>query len=218
MRAGVTMTDPSRCYIDSTVELAPDVLLLPGTILQGRTVVATGATIGPDTQLVDTMVGADATVAQAVARDSVIGDGASVGPYASLRAGTRLGAGAHVGTFVEIKNSELGEGAKAGHQAYIGDADVGAGANIGAGTITANFDGRRKHRTTVGRDVRIGSNTVLVAPVEVGDGAYTGAGAVVTGDVPPGALAKGVPARIEEGWATKRDDGDPNGPESAGAE
>ena len=101
-----------------------------------------------------------------------------------MRAGTRLAAGVHVGTFVEVKNSELGEGAKAGHQAYIGDADIGAGANIGAGTITANFDGRRKHHTTVGKDVRIGSNTVLVAPVEVGDGAYTGAGAVVTGDVP----------------------------------
>jgi bifunctional UDP-N-acetylglucosamine pyrophosphorylase/glucosamine-1-phosphate N-acetyltransferase len=207
MRQGVTMTDPARTYLDTTVALAPDVVLLPGTILQGRTVVGTGSLIGPDTQLVDTVVGEDATVQQTVARDSVIGDGATVGPYASLRAGTRLAAGVHVGTFVEIKNSELGEGAKAGHQAYIGDADIGERANIGAGTITANYDGTRKHHTKVGKDARIGSNTVLVAPVEVGDGAYTGAGAVVTNDVPPGALAKGVPARVEEDWAAKREDG-----------
>jgi bifunctional UDP-N-acetylglucosamine pyrophosphorylase/glucosamine-1-phosphate N-acetyltransferase len=207
MRQGVTMTDPARTYLDTTVALAPDVVLLPGTILQGRTVVGTGSVIGPDTQLVDTVVGEDATVQQTVARDSVIGDGATVGPYASLRAGTRLAAGVHVGTFVEIKNSELGEGAKAGHQAYIGDADIGERANIGAGTITANYDGTRKHHTKVGKDARIGSNTVLVAPVEVGDGAYTGAGAVVTNDVPPGALAKGVPARVEEDWAAKREDG-----------
>jgi bifunctional UDP-N-acetylglucosamine pyrophosphorylase/glucosamine-1-phosphate N-acetyltransferase len=211
MRAGVTMTDPARTYVDTTVELDADVVLMPGTILQGRTSVGRGSVIGPDTQLVDTVVGLDATVRQTVARDSVIGDGASVGPYASLRAGTRLAAGVHVGTFVEIKNAELGVGAKAGHQAYIGDADIGEGANIGAGTITANFDGRRKHHTKVGKDARIGSNTVLVAPVEVGEGAYTGAGAVVIADVPAGALAKGVPAKIEEGWVAKREDGGGDG-------
>ncbi|MFI5053069.1 MAG: bifunctional UDP-N-acetylglucosamine diphosphorylase/glucosamine-1-phosphate N-acetyltransferase GlmU [Acidimicrobiia bacterium] len=207
MREGVTMTDPARTYVDTTVELAADVVLLPGTMLQGATVVGTGSVLGPDTQLVDTVVGQRSNVRQSVARDSVIGDDVTVGPYASLRAGTRLAAGVHVGTFVEIKNSELGEGAKAGHQAYIGDADIGAGANIGAGTITANFDGRRKHHTKVGKDARIGSNTVLVAPVKVGDGAYTGAGAVVIGDVPPGALAKGVPAKVQEGWAAEREDG-----------
>jgi bifunctional UDP-N-acetylglucosamine pyrophosphorylase/glucosamine-1-phosphate N-acetyltransferase len=129
-----------------------------------------------------------------------------VGPYASLRPGTRLAAGAHVGTFVEIKNSEIGEGAKVPHLSYVGDAEVGAGANIGAGNITANYDGKRKHHTKVGKNARTGSNTVFVAPVEVGDGAYTGAGSVVTRDVPPGALAKGVPASIQEGWADKRED------------
>ncbi len=206
MRTGVGMTDPSRTYLDTTVVLAPDVQLLPGTILQGRTVVGAGSVLGPDTQLVDTVVGERAVVRQTVARETEIGDDATVGPYASLRPGTRLAAGAHVGTFVEVKNSDIGEGAKVPHLAYVGDAEVGAGANIGAGTITANYDGRRKHHTKVGKDARTGSNTVLVAPVEVGDGAYTGAGSVVTRDVPPGALAKGVPASIDEGWAARRED------------
>ena len=189
--------------------------LLPGTILEGRTVVGTGSVIGPDAQLVDTVVGREAVVRQTVARDSEIGDAATVGPYVSLRAGTRIAAGAHVGTFVEIKNSEIGEGAKVPHLSYVGDADVGAGANIGAGNITANYDGRRKHRTRVGKGAKTGSNTVMVAPVEIGDGAYTGAGAVVTRDVPPGALAKGVPATIEEDWVAKREDegSDPGEPE-----
>ncbi|MDQ1431821.1 MAG: bifunctional UDP-N-acetylglucosamine pyrophosphorylase / glucosamine-phosphate N-acetyltransferase [Actinomycetota bacterium] len=207
MRAGVGMTDPSRTYLDTTVVLAPDVQLLPGTILEGRTAVGAGSVLGPDTHLVDTIVGDGATVRQTVAREAEIGDRATVGPYASLRPGTRLATGAHVGTFVEIKNSEIGEGAKVPHLAYVGDAEIGPGANIGAGTITANYDGKRKHRTKVGADARTGSNTVLVAPVEVGDGAYTGAGAVVTRDVPPGAMAKGVPASIEEGWVAKREDG-----------
>ena len=206
MRAGVGMTDPSRTYLDTTVVLAPDVQLLPGTILEGRTVVGAGSVLGPDTHLVDTIVGEGAIVRQTVARDAEIGDGATVGPYASLRPGTRLATGAHVGTFVEIKNSEIGEGAKVPHLSYVGDAEIGAGANLGAGTITANYDGKRKHRTKVGKDARTGSNTVLVAPVEIGDGAYTGAGSVVTRDVPAGAMAKGVPATIEEGWVAKRED------------
>ncbi len=206
MREGVGMTDPARTYLDTTVQLAPDVQLLPGTMLGGRTVVGRGSVIGPDTQLVDTVVGEGAIVRQTVARDSEIGDGATVGPYVSLRPGTRLAAGAHVGTFVEVKNSEIGEGAKVPHLSYVGDAEIGAGANIGAGNITANYDGKEKHRTKVGKNARTGSNTVLVAPVEVGDGAYTGAGAVVTRDVPAGALAKGVPASIEEGWVAKRED------------
>jgi bifunctional UDP-N-acetylglucosamine pyrophosphorylase/glucosamine-1-phosphate N-acetyltransferase len=206
MRAGVGMTDPSRTYLDTTVVLAPDVQLLPGTILEGRTVVGAGSVVGPETHLVDTIVGEGAVVRQTVAREAEIGDRATVGPYASLRPGTRLATGAHVGTFVEIKNSEIGEGAKVPHLAYLGDAEIGPGANIGAGTITANYDGKRKHRTKVGADARTGSNTVLVAPVEVGDGAYTGAGSVVTRDVPAGALAKGVPASIEEGWVAKRED------------
>jgi bifunctional UDP-N-acetylglucosamine pyrophosphorylase / glucosamine-1-phosphate N-acetyltransferase len=219
MREGVGMTDPARTYLDTTVQLAPDVQLLPGTMLGGRTVVGRGAVIGPDTQLVDTVVGEDAIVRQTVARDSEIGDGATVGPYVSLRPGTRLAAGAHVGTFVEVKNSEIGEGAKVPHLSYVGDAEIGAGANIGAGNITANYDGKEKHRTKVGKNARTGSNTVLVAPVEVGEGAYTGAGAVVTRDVPPGALAKGVPASIEEGWVAKREDApSPNEPDAGGGE
>jgi bifunctional UDP-N-acetylglucosamine pyrophosphorylase/glucosamine-1-phosphate N-acetyltransferase len=207
MREGVTMVDPERTYIDATVEIAPDVRLLPGTILSGRTVVGARSIVGPDAQLVDTIVGADAVVRQTVSADATIGDAATVGPFASLRAGTHLAAGAHVGTFVEIKNSEIGAGAKVPHLAYVGDAEVGPGANIGAGTITANYDGRSKHRTKIGAGVHTGSNTVLVAPVELGDDATTGAGAVVTRDVPAGALAKGVPATIEEGWGAKREDG-----------
>jgi len=182
-------------------------------------VIGAGSVIGPDVQLVDTVVGTDAVVSQTVARDSEIGDGATVGPYVSLRPGTRLAAGAHVGTFVEVKNSEIGEGAKVPHLSYVGDAEIGAGANIGAGNITANYDGKEKHRTKVGKNARTGSNTVLVAPVEVGEGAYTGAGAVVTRDVPPGALAKGVPASIEEGWVAKREDApSPNEPDAGGGE
>jgi bifunctional UDP-N-acetylglucosamine pyrophosphorylase/glucosamine-1-phosphate N-acetyltransferase len=211
MQAGVTMVDPSHTYVDATVELAPDVRLLPGTILEGRTVIGAGATIGPDTQLVDTVVGRDAVVRQAVSFDSTIGDAATVGPFVSLRPGTHLGAGAHVGTFVEMKNSEVGDGAKVPHLAYMGDTEIGPGANIGAGTITANYDGRGKHRTRIGARAHTGSNTVLVAPVELGDDATTGAGAVVTRDVPPGALAKGVPAKIEEGWGAKREDGGSGG-------
>lgn len=206
MREGVTMVDPDRTYVDATVELEPEVRLLPGTILEGRTVVASGAVVGPDSHLVDTIVGEGAVVERSVAREAEIGDGAVVGPFAHLRPGTRLGPSAKAGSFVETKNAEVGEGAKVPHLAYVGDAEVGEGSNLGAGTITANYDGRSKHRTRIGRRVHTGSNTVLVAPVEVGDDATTGAGAVVVGDVPPGALAKGVPARNEEGWAAARED------------
>lgn len=211
MREGVTMVDPTSTYIDTDVVLEPDVRILPNVMLQGRTVVASGTSIGPDCRLVDTVVGEGAVVQQTVARDSEIGDGASVGPWVSLRAGSHVAAGAHIGTFVETKNAEIGEDAKIPHLAYVGDATVGARANVGAGTITANYDGKAKHRTVIGADARIGSNTVLVAPVEVGEGAYTAAGAVVADDVPAGALAKGVPARVEEGWVASQDaerDGD----------
>ena len=208
MREGVTMTDPAHTYVDASVEIEPDATLLPGTILAGRTVVGAGSVIGPDCHLTDTIVGERCTIRQSVATEAEIGDGSRIGPFAHLRPGTRLGNDVHLGNFVETKNSELGDGAKANHLAYLGDADVGPGANIGAGTITANYDGTRKHRTTIGARARIGSNTVLVAPVEVGADAYTGAGAVVNRDVPAGALAKGVPAEIEEGWADAREDGE----------
>ena len=205
MREGVSMVDPDRTYIDATVQLEPDVRLLPGVILEGRTVIGAGSVIGPDCRLVDTIVGSDVTISQTVAREAEVGDRVTVGPWVSMRPGTRVAADAHVGTFVETKNVDIGEGAKVPHLAYLGDAEIGPRANIGAGTITANFDGREKHRTKIGADARIGSNTVLVAPVEVGDGAYTGAGAVVNRDVPPGAIARGVPARVEEGWVERRE-------------
>ena len=208
MREGVTMTDPAHTYVDASVELEPDARLLPGTILEGRTVVGAGAVIGPDSHLVDTIVGERAAVRQTVARETEIGDDVTCGPFAHLRPGSHIGARAHIGNFVETKNAEIGEGAKVPHLSYVGDAEIGEGANIGAGTITANYDGKEKHRTKVGKGARIGSNTVLVAPVEVGDGAYTGAGSVVNRDVPPGALAKGVPAEIDDGWAARRDDED----------
>ncbi len=204
MRAGVTMVDPTTTYIDVGVTLGPDVRLLPQVILEGRTTVGEGAVVGPDVRLVDTTVGARAVLQHAVARETEIGDDCTVGPWVSLRPGTRLWPGAHVGTFVETKAADIGAGAKVPHLAYVGDAEIGERANIGAGTITANYDGRRKHRTVVGPDARIGSNTVLVAPVQVGAGAFTGAGAVVRTDVPPGALAAGVPATVHEGWVEAR--------------
>jgi bifunctional UDP-N-acetylglucosamine pyrophosphorylase/glucosamine-1-phosphate N-acetyltransferase len=204
MREGVGMVDPARTYVDSSVELEPDVRLLPGTILEGRTVIGAGSVVGPDTRLIDTVVGERCELRQVVATEAELGNDVTVGPFAHLRPGTRIADGGHVGGFVETKSAEIGEGAKVPHLAYIGDAEIGARANIGAGTITANYDGTEKHRTKVGTDARIASNTVLVAPVEVGDGAYTGAGAVVTRDVPPGALAKGAPATNDEGWVARR--------------
>ena len=195
MRAGVTMVDPARTYVDATVELEPDVRLLPGTILEGRTVIGGGSVIGPDARLTDVVVGERARVLNTVARESEIGDRCEIGPYAYLRPGTRLAAGVKVGTYVEVKNSEIGEGTKVPHLSYIGDADIGAGANLGASTITANYDGANKYRTTIGDGVHTGVHTSLVAPVELGDGADTGAGSVVTHDVGEGRHVRGVPAR-----------------------
>ena len=189
MRAGVTVIDPATTWVHASVDLAPDVTLLPGTSLEGATSVATGATIGPDTTLIDVEVGENARVVRVHAVLSVIGAGANVGPYASLRPGTTLGAGGKIGTFVETKNARIGAGAKAPHQAYLGDAVVGDGANIGAGVIFANYDGVRKETTTVGTGSFVGSNSVLNAPVQIADGAYVAAGSTITNDVGPGELA-----------------------------
>jgi len=188
MLAGATITDPSSTWIDMDVTLAPDAEIRPGTHLEGRTDIGPGARIGPDCLLRDTSVGQDATVLYTVSESAEIGPGASVGPYARLRPGTRIGPGAHIGTHVELKNAVVGRGAKVPHLSYVGDADIGEHSNIGAATIFANYDGMAKHHTTVGRDVFTGSDTVLVAPVTIGDGAYTAAGSVITEDVPPGTL------------------------------
>ncbi|WP_295120698.1 bifunctional UDP-N-acetylglucosamine diphosphorylase/glucosamine-1-phosphate N-acetyltransferase GlmU [uncultured Leifsonia sp.] len=203
--AGVTVQDPATTWIDVTATLEPDVTILPGTQLRGATAVRTGATVGPDTTLLDTEVGAGATVTRTDATLAVIGDGATVGPFAYLRPGTVLGENGKIGTFTETKNAVIGAGTKLAHFNYVGDAEVGEKGNLGAGVITANYDGVNKHRTVIGSHVRISTNTVLVAPVRMGDGAYTGAGTVVRKDVPPGALAITVaPQRNIEGWVADK--------------
>lgn len=205
MREGVTMADPSSVWIDVDVELEADVTVLPQTILRGPTVIASGAQVGPGTTLISCEVGAGAQVIHTWAELAVIGDGAQVGPFTYLRPGAQLGAGAKAGAYVEIKNSQVGDGAKVPHLSYVGDATIGEGTNIGAATVFVNYDGQEKHRTVVGRDVRIGSDSMLVAPVEIGDGAYTAAGSVITEDVPPGAMAVGrAKQRNVEGWVERR--------------
>jgi bifunctional UDP-N-acetylglucosamine pyrophosphorylase / glucosamine-1-phosphate N-acetyltransferase len=205
MRAGVTIVDPASTWIDADVTLGQDAEILPGTHLEGHTSIGPGATIGPHCRLTDTSVAQDASISFTVCVQAEIGPGATVGPYAYLRPGTRIGAGAHIGCHVELKNSVVGAGAKVPHLSYVGDADIGEGANIGAATIFSNYDGAAKHRTTIGADVFTGSDTILVAPVTVGDGAYTAAGSVITEDVPPGALgvARGR-QHNSEGWVERR--------------
>lgn len=189
MRAGVTVVDPASTSVDADVTLGGDTILEPGCVLRGRTRVGEGCTIGPHTTLIDTELGDEVRVVHSCATGAVAEDGVSVGPFAYLRPGTVLRAAAKVGAFVEVKNSDIGAGAKVPHLSYIGDTDLGARSNLGAGTITANYDGRDKHRTVIGEGVRGGVDTAFVAPVRVGDGAWTAAGSVVTEDVPAGALA-----------------------------
>jgi bifunctional UDP-N-acetylglucosamine pyrophosphorylase/glucosamine-1-phosphate N-acetyltransferase len=198
--------DPATTWIDADVVLAPDATILPGVQLLGTTVVAEDAVIGPDTTLKDCEIGAGAHVVRSHGELAVIGERASVGPFAYLRPGTLLGAGAKLGTFVETKNARIGDGAKVPHLSYVGDAEIGEGSNIGAGTIFANYDGVEKNRTVVGKHARTGANNTFVAPVEIGDGAGTAGGTVVRRNVPPGALAvSGGPQRNLERWAlTKR--------------
>ncbi len=205
MLAGVTITDPEATWIDADVEIEPDATIEPGTALRGATRVGAGSVVGPHSTLVDVTVGRGVTVVHSYLAECEVADGCAIGPFAYLRPGAALEEGAKAGTFVEIKNSRIGAGAKVPHLAYVGDAEVGAGANLGAGTITANYDGYRKHRTKIGQRARIGVDTSLVAPVTVGDEAYTGAGAVIRKDVPPGALAvTRAEQRNIEGYAARK--------------
>jgi bifunctional UDP-N-acetylglucosamine pyrophosphorylase/glucosamine-1-phosphate N-acetyltransferase len=198
MRAGVTMRDPSTVYLDWGVTIAADVTLEPNVILRGATAIGEGSTIGPGTTITDSTIGREVTVCESVVEHSTVEDAAAIGPFSHLRRGSHVGAGAEVGNFAELKNTILGAGVKQHHMSYLGDAELGDRTNVGAGTITANWDGRTKNRTTIGADAFLGVDTMLVAPIEVGDGARTGAGAVVTKSVPAGKLAVGVPARIRE--------------------
>ena len=196
MLAGVTLVDPATTYIDPTAQLGPDTTVLPNTHIEGRSVIAGGCVIGPNTIVRDTTIGAGCRVEASVLEGAVLAEDVSVGPFAHLRRGARLERGVHMGNFGEVKNATLGPGVKMGHFSYIGDADIGEEANIGAGTITCNFDGVKKNHTTVGAHAFIGSDSLLVAPLNIGERARTGAGAVVTKDVPPDTLAVGVPARV----------------------
>ena len=191
MLNGVTMVDPASVWIDRTVTIEPDVTLLQNVQLTANTSIKSGSVIGPDCTLTNTVVDNDATIIRSTTIDTHIGKSASVGPFTYLRPGTKLGPKAKAGGFVEMKNAVLGESAKVPHLSYVGDAQIGTGSNIGAATVFVNYDGVKKHNTVVGDHVRIGSDTMLVAPVTIGDGAYTAAGSVITEDVPAGAMAVG---------------------------
>jgi len=203
--AGVTVVDPATTWIDVDVTVGRDTVVFPGTQLLGATRIGGRCQIGPDTTLTDVTVGDGATVVRTHGGQSAIGDGAAVGPFAYLRPGTALGADGKLGAFVETKNSTIGAGTKVPHLTYVGDADIGEHSNIGASSVFVNYDGENKSRTTIGSHVRTGSDTMFVAPVTVGDGAYTGAGTVVRDDVPPGALAVSAgPQRNIEGWVSRK--------------
>jgi bifunctional UDP-N-acetylglucosamine pyrophosphorylase/glucosamine-1-phosphate N-acetyltransferase len=189
MLAGVTIVDPAATVIDASVEIAADAIVAPYSNLHGTTRIGIGSTIGPLSTLIDAQVGEQSAVVHSYLNGAEIGDRVSVGPFAYLRPGTVLREGSKAGTFVEIKNSTIGAGSKVPHLSYIGDAEVGEDTNLGAATITANYDGKRKHRTTIGDRVKTSVDTTFVAPVSIGDDAYTGAGSVITKDVPPGARA-----------------------------
>jgi bifunctional UDP-N-acetylglucosamine pyrophosphorylase / glucosamine-1-phosphate N-acetyltransferase len=208
MRAGVTIVDPTTTWIDATATIANDVTILPGSTIAGSTTIASSAVIGPRTTLIDCKVDCCAQVMESYCTGADIGESASVGPFSYLRPGTKLGKDSRAGAFVEMKNAQVGEGSKVPHLSYVGDATIGEGTNIGAATVFVNYDGAEKHHTTVGDHVRIGSDSMLVAPVTIGDGAYTAAGSVITEDVPAGAM--GV-ARAKQrnviGWVLRKRSG-----------
>lgn len=205
MESGVSMQDPARVYVDAEVRMAPGVVLYPDVHLEGRTTIGAGAALGPGVFVADSEIGARTRVSYSVLTDVVVGEDATIGPYTHLRPGTDLGDGSKAGSFVEIKATSVGKGSTVPHLAYVGDAAIGDASNIGAGSVTVNYDGYAKHRTVIGDRVRIGSDTMLVAPVEIGDDAYTAAGSVITKDVSPGALAvERSPQREIPGYAARR--------------
>jgi bifunctional UDP-N-acetylglucosamine pyrophosphorylase/glucosamine-1-phosphate N-acetyltransferase len=216
MLAGVTIVDPRAVVIDVHVEIGADTVIAPFTSLHGQTRIGSGSTIGPHSTLMDAQVGDEANVLHAYVTGAMVGNRVSVGPFAYLRPGTVLHEGAKAGTFVEIKNSDVGPGSKVPHLSYIGDAEIGEGTNLGASTITANYDGYRKHRTTIGDRVKTSVDTTLIAPVTVGDDAYTAAGSVISKDVPSGGLGV-ARARQEniEGYAERRREREQAGSENA---
>ena len=216
MAAGVTIEDPTTTYVDMDVTVGPDTVIHPGVFLQGRTSVGARCELHAGVRIVDSTIGDDATVRNhCVIQGATLADGAQVGPFAHLRPGAVIGETAKVGNFVEIKKSSLGRGSKANHLSYLGDAAIGEGVNVGAGTITCNYDGKRKHPTTVGDRVFIGSGAQLVAPVTLGDDAYVGAGSCVTDDVPAGALAVARGRQVvKEGWNGRREAGPRDGPDA----
>jgi bifunctional UDP-N-acetylglucosamine pyrophosphorylase/glucosamine-1-phosphate N-acetyltransferase len=205
MLGGVTVVDPASTWVDVSVTFERDVVVYPGTELRGATHLGEGAEVGPHSRLTDTRVGAGARVENTVALGAEVGAEASVGPFAYLRPGTRLGVRGKIGTYVETKNASIGEGTKVPHLSYVGDATIGEYTNIGAASVFVNYDGQDKHHTTVGSHCRTGSDNMFVAPVTVGDGAYTAAGSVITKDVPPGSLAvaRGQQRNIE-GWVARK--------------
>ena len=205
MLAGVSIIDPTTTWIDAGVKIEADVVIYPSSAISGETVIKSGAIIGPRTTLVDCEVGSAASVIESFATKSVIGDGAKVGPYTYLRKGTVLDSDSKAGAFVEIKNSTVGKGSKVAHLSYVGDAQIGQESNIGAATVFVNYDGEKKHQTKIGDQVRIGSDTMLVAPVTIGDGAYTAAGSVINEDVPAGAIGIGRARQVNIlGWVLKK--------------
>ena len=195
MLAGVTVVDPASSYIDVSVAIEPDTIVQPQSHIYGRSSVGKNCVIGPNSIVLNSSIGDGAEIIQSTVKDSIVGASVTVGPFAHLRGNSIVEEGAHIGNFVEMKNTRMGKGAKAGHLAYLGDAEVGARANIGAGTITCNYDGKRKNKTKIGADAFVGSNSSLVAPLEIGEGALTGAGSVVIRDVPAGERVAGNPAK-----------------------
>jgi bifunctional UDP-N-acetylglucosamine pyrophosphorylase / glucosamine-1-phosphate N-acetyltransferase len=208
MLDGVTIVDPAVTYIDADVEIGPDTVIYPMTFLEGRTRVGAGCQLGPGARIIGSTLGSGVTVQSSLVVEAEIGDETRIGPFANLRPGCRLGRRVKVGDFVELKNAAVGDGASMAHLSYIGDAEVGEGANLGASVVTVNYDGRRKYHTRIGAGAFVGCHATLIAPVEVGEGAYVAAASPVTEDVPPDALAIARSRQTnKEGWAARRRQG-----------